>query len=389
MNIVHLIDYFQPKIGYQETFLAREHRRLGHTVHVVTSDRYYPFEGFEKIFSGVLKNRIVGQGRFTEEGISVCRLKTWEIPGSPLPLLLGLKNLLEELTPDIVFCHGVYSLTSFAISRQKKNFALIYDTHAAAFNTDFSTSSVKRLYHEVWKRIFFPSIQKNADAIFSIGDEEREFLCRDTGMQHESIPIIRLGVDTARFCFNASARKKIRSTWGVMDSDTVFIFAGKMIPGKKTHILVDAFVNVRNPSSVLVLVGRGNEEYMKKLRTFAGNTRVIFLPFTDNRTLAGYFSAADVAVWPGDPAITMLEAMACRLPLVLPQRVGTMYLRESGGCVFLGDGSRESLSAVLDTGIKNPENMRNLGRKAERFIITRFTWKHIAEQTLALARSKL
>ena len=43
MKIVILIDYFQPKLGYQEFFLAKEMQKLGHQVYVATSNYYFPF----------------------------------------------------------------------------------------------------------------------------------------------------------------------------------------------------------------------------------------------------------------------------------------------------------------------------------------------------------
>jgi hypothetical protein len=42
MKIIHVIDYFQPQLGYQETFLAKEQAKQGHEVYVLTSDRYNP-----------------------------------------------------------------------------------------------------------------------------------------------------------------------------------------------------------------------------------------------------------------------------------------------------------------------------------------------------------
>ena len=47
MKIVHLVDYFQPKVGYQEYFLALEHQKLGHDIRVITSDYYFPFVNYD------------------------------------------------------------------------------------------------------------------------------------------------------------------------------------------------------------------------------------------------------------------------------------------------------------------------------------------------------
>ena len=87
MKIVHLIDYFQPSIGYQETFLARHQQKSGHDVLVVTSDRYLNFPGYDTFYSRLLGKRFVGAGIRTESGIKTIRLTSWEIPGSPVIFL--------------------------------------------------------------------------------------------------------------------------------------------------------------------------------------------------------------------------------------------------------------------------------------------------------------
>lgn len=33
MRIAHIIDYYQPQLGYQETYLARARAAMGHDVH--------------------------------------------------------------------------------------------------------------------------------------------------------------------------------------------------------------------------------------------------------------------------------------------------------------------------------------------------------------------
>ena len=64
MKIVHIQDYFHPALGYQETFLSREQAKLGHEVHVVTSDRYNPL-----IYS---ENKdLLGNRRILDAGFSI------------------------------------------------------------------------------------------------------------------------------------------------------------------------------------------------------------------------------------------------------------------------------------------------------------------------------
>ena len=61
MKIVHLCSYIQPKLGYQEYYLAKEHAKMGHEVIVISSDRYYPFPDYNNTIKKILGNRFVGE----------------------------------------------------------------------------------------------------------------------------------------------------------------------------------------------------------------------------------------------------------------------------------------------------------------------------------------
>src|SRR3990172_5058761 len=104
MKIVHLADYFQPALGYQEAALAREQLRLGHQVTVVTSDRYAPFPDYDTTLRPVLGERVQGIGEREEEGIPVIRLPI-SLESSFRCSLKGLFPTLERLKPDVVHAH--------------------------------------------------------------------------------------------------------------------------------------------------------------------------------------------------------------------------------------------------------------------------------------------
>ena len=53
MKIAHVVSYIQPEFGYEEYYTAREQAALGHEVHVITSDRIFPFNDVEKMLSDI------------------------------------------------------------------------------------------------------------------------------------------------------------------------------------------------------------------------------------------------------------------------------------------------------------------------------------------------
>lgn len=386
MKIIHLIDYFQPQIGYQETFLAREHAKAGNQVHVVTSDRYFPFPDYQNTYLELLGSRFVGTGEKNEEGINVLRLKSWEFPGTNIIYLSGLGKVLQKIKPDLVLCHGVYSFTSFLVSKLKNQFGfkLIYDNHAALFNTDFNKSFSRKFYHFFYKSFFASSIINNSDKIFAIGEAEQNFICNDLKIPKKNIPIIRLGVDTDLFKYSKSTRIKLRSKYKISNNKTVVIFTGKITQNKDVHILVSALEKITKFKMTLLLVGNGPPEYLDTLKKLARNTEIIHVTFTENKKLPLYFNVADIAVYPGDFSISVFEAMSSGLPVIIPTWFGSTDLKKSGGIVSFKRGDSRRLFKNLYSIVYNKSLSGDLGRKNTDFIRKYYSWKIIAKTTLEI-----
>lgn len=387
MKIVHLIDYFQPKIGFQETYLAKYHHKMGHEVIVVTSDRYYPYPDFEKTFGKILGKRIKKAGEFQEEGITVHRLDSLELPNSTLIYLKGLENKLFKLKPDIVFCHGMLTITSYQVSKLKKiiGFKLIYDNHAAYFNTHFK-GFLKRTYKNIFQKIAVPVIKKNLDNLFAIGNEEQEFIADIYGIRGENIPIIRLGVDTDLFKFNQSKRKENRLKLRVGENDILIVFSGKIHSGKKIGLLIKAITQLNNKDIKLLLIGSGVKSYIDELKELGRSIELIMIDLVSPVQLAGYYAAADIACWPGDPSITMLEAMSCGLPLVVPDNSYQRYLRECRAVNYFKPDNELSLQIILDKTIKLVK-AKQIDRKIPgEFVNKHLSWENIAQQSLDVTK---
>ena len=78
MKIVHLMGYFVPEFGYQEYYLAKKHRKMGHDVYVIASDLLNPFPNIESMLkeSGIKDaSRKRKAGFSVIDGIKVYRLR--------------------------------------------------------------------------------------------------------------------------------------------------------------------------------------------------------------------------------------------------------------------------------------------------------------------------
>ena len=386
MKVIHIIDYFQPKLGYQETFLAREHAKLGYDVYVVTADRYNPNVYSEN--KQLLGNRIKGAGFFVEDGIKVWRLKTlFELPHAIWTL--GLRKKIIELNPDIVIVHGITNFFALRTARLKgktTHFNLIYDEHMTFAN---STSKMRILY-PLFRLFLASSIQKAADALVAILPESKRFMEQRYGMNPERITIIPLGADDELFRFDINARREVRKELAIKEDDVVFLYSGKVIARKKLHLLVEAAAQLMaNHENVRVIfVGSGLQSYIEKLKQAIKSKELedkfVWHETVSNEQLFRFYSAADAAVWPFEASIGMREAMACGLPIIIGEdsRVAELVAYNNGFLYQEGDTAdlAEKMEKLLD-----PELRQEMGHNSRKLVEDRFNWRTIAQQFIELA----
>jgi glycosyltransferase involved in cell wall biosynthesis len=387
MIIVHLIDHFQPKVGYQETFLAKENIVAGHDVYVVTSDKLYPFPNYDRTYKKILGSRKTKSGYFIEYDTCVVRLQSVEIPFTHLVFLRNLSTVLRRIKPHLVICHGMYGLTPFmvALLKDKLKFKLIYDTHSGHFNTDFKKSFLKRIYLFLYQRIAVPTILKNKDAIFAVGDDEQSFLCENYKIGKKDVPVIRLGVDINKFKFSNSKRVKIRKLLQIKRNQILLICTGKITENKDVDILIKAVESIPDHNIKLLIVGNGDKDYMINLKSRINSKGDIF--FKDmviNDDLPSYYSAADIGIWPGDTTITIPEAISTGLPAILPSWMGNKYLDKSGGVLKFPRGNAKDLSEKIRKLAYNNSLRKKMGTNSRKFAKKNLSWRIIAGKVLFL-----
>jgi glycosyltransferase involved in cell wall biosynthesis len=367
MRVVHVGDYYFPELGYDITYLAREQRRLGHEVVVITSD-------------------VGAEGRveagFREEGGSpVHRLRSVRILGRLW--LRQLARRLVECEPDVIHCHGVYSLTAVRVALVKPRIRarLIYDCHEAYFNTQVRTGFLRVIAYLLFARLGGSLIRRRADWWYAIGEDEREFLCRTLDLREQDAPIVRLGVDTELFSVDRTYRKQYRSALGVEANEVLCVHAGRIARRKEVHLAVQVIRELRAAGVPvrLLLVGDVEPRYLDEIRS----PFIIYKARVGKRELARLFNAADIAIWPGDISIGAIEAMATGLPLVLPATTRNGKLIEGGAGVLFGRGDprqlRDAVKLLLSDAKKRDEAAVCARANAERY-----SWKDICNQVLTV-----
>ena len=77
MKILHLINYFNDGLDYQENFLTQHQANDGHNVKVITSDKFYPFVNYNKIYFPLLGKRVIDKKEYNIKKVKILRKKTF------------------------------------------------------------------------------------------------------------------------------------------------------------------------------------------------------------------------------------------------------------------------------------------------------------------------
>src|SRR5262249_40853797 len=92
----------------------------------------------------------------------------------------------------------------------------------------------------------------------AVSGRTRDTLVTHWGIARSRILVVPNGIDTERIRITASARTRARAAYGFDQATRVVLAAGRLVPGKRFHVLVRAVALL--PDSVhLVVAGQGPE----------------------------------------------------------------------------------------------------------------------------------
>jgi glycosyltransferase involved in cell wall biosynthesis len=386
MKIIHLCNYFQPRLGYQEYFLAREHARSGHDVTVITSDRYFPFPDYDNTVRKILGDRLIKSETSELDGFKIIRLMT-VFEYSARVLLAGLSGTVRSIKPDIVICHGMATFNSQIIIDLKKRlgFRLVYDDHmlSAVENKSIAAKMFYKFYD-------FGRIMKYGDKLIAVADECVEFMKKNYKIPREKIEMIPLGADTGRFEYNEELRNEFRKNHSIGNDSVVITYTGKLTFDKAPHNIFLSLETIRNRITkkiTVLLVGNMEKSYADFYEIKRNAVRdwidVIELPMMDNSGLPSVYSASDIAVWPIQPTASMIEAASCGLPIIGSDTLKERYKNDNGIPVMKND--IEGLAEALLTLVNDGALRRKMGKNGRDLIEKEMSWRIIAERFISFA----
>jgi glycosyltransferase involved in cell wall biosynthesis len=385
MRILHACSWFQPQLGYSEFHLPMAQQRLGFSVAILTSDRYYPFPDYEKTVQPFLGTRVVGTGASYESELWTYRLPVAFEYRHHL-WLMGIERVISDFKPDIIHVYQTFTFPTLQIALLKRKYGFGLITRSTMEKeVFFPQSRSRRLFYWFFTKLAAPILRQHVDCFTAVGKGAREIVSDVIKIPVKQIEVVPLGADSERFRFDAAARQKIRNGLNIPDDMVIAIYAGKLIPSKDVHILVKALSQVKGtrPLGVL-LVGHGSENYREQLSEIAktSNKKLIFCPPVPNNELNRYFSAADIGVWPSESSNAAIEAALVGLPIVVSAIDATKHYIEADNGLSFPRGDIERLAQCLEL-LANDSNLRKkMGESGTKYIKQNLSWNAIAQDSL-------
>jgi glycosyltransferase involved in cell wall biosynthesis len=175
---------------------------------------------------------------------------------------------------------------------------------------------------------------------------------RDWGVPGGRVHVVPNGIDATRFRFDPAARRATRARLGVPEDAFTVGGVGRLVPGKRFGVLIEAVAAL--PGARLLLAGDGPERAaLHALATRLGAAdRVRLLGECDRDGVAALLSAVDVFVSASrDEAfgLAVVEALAAGLPVLHSTcpAVDDLPPDDAPGATRLRDGRAPELTAAL------------------------------------------
>jgi glycosyltransferase involved in cell wall biosynthesis len=422
LRICIVTDAYLPGIGGVENhvlYLSTELKRLGHDVVVVThKPPPVPSPAARQVESPVPVHRLAG-------GLLVFR--EHDIAIDPR-MVASFKQLLDVPRPghdpksSADFGHVPMSRAGHCghvpahrfdiVHGQSEGSYLVYEALAAARRRGITTVLTR---HSMLRnkpalaRPFLISLTKlltrRAGGLIAVSRACAEESAGFPG----PIRVIPNGVDTAEFRPMPAERQRLRAELGFTDDDVVLGFIGRLHTTKGIPLLLDAFEQLRQdeardtirnvghfghvpaPRLKLLLAGPGPLRPVIEARARASSGAMRLLDPQPFDKIASLLNTLDVFAFPSKGeafGISLLEAMACGLPSVAFGRWGVKELIGDGETGLLAD-SPADFCGKLRLLVSDRAARERLGRAARKGAEEKFSWPHVAAETVAFYRELL
>ncbi|MCR4326160.1 MAG: glycosyltransferase family 4 protein [Candidatus Roizmanbacteria bacterium] len=248
---------------------------------------------------------------------------------------------------------------------------IIHDVSYRYYPHDFRKKDLYQL--NTWTRYSV----KNASKIVAVSQKTKEDVVAQYHVSSDSVRVIHNGFEAP-------------SVAVPHEKDKTLIYIGTLQPRKNIETLLEAYALFRRTHADyrLVIVGKKGwlyERIDEAIERYHLRDAVTFAGYVDEQEKYQLLGRAQVLIMPAyyeGFGLPLLEAMWTGTPIIAAR---TGSLPEVGGdaCVYVDPIDAYGMSQAMTTLIDDPSRQKKY-REAGKKRVKQFTWKHTADQLIAL-----
>jgi glycosyltransferase involved in cell wall biosynthesis len=395
LRIAVVSTFYSEGMGYTENCLPRALAARGHEVHVVTTiyNVYGNQAAYAKTYQDFLGPNIVRAGMSSIDGYTVHRLDARVVGGYVVSS--GLAAKVREIAPDVVHSLEIASLQTYELALLKPfvGFRLFCETHQHMSVVrpflKVPGALCQKLFYRMTRTLPTRLASLTVEKCYAISPDCAEVATRFYGVAPHKVTLQSLGADTQLFHpveseADVSARSALRRKLGFTDEDIVCVYSGRFSRDKNPLLLARAIdaLHGREPRFKGLFIGEGvQKDEMAACR----NTTIV--SFMKHRSLAEHYRAADIAVWPTQESMSMLDAASSGLPIIVSNTVGEVERVNGNGRMYEENDVESMVAALLSLG--SEADRQALGAVGRLKMLNGFSWMSYARLVEADYRDAL
>lgn len=341
--------------------------------------------------AGIEKNPDIKPG--TE--IDIDGVKVFYYPASFMKWYRYSRSLATALKANIaqfniVHIHTIYLYPTFiaAYWARKKNIPYIINPSGMLdpVQINIRNSFRKKIYIKIIEELNV----KNAVALHVASQYEKEQL-HSFGF---NVPIYQIsrGLDIEEYSLSETTAD-FKDRYPQLRGKKIILFLGRVHPQKGLDLLIDAFSKLvlKQKNAYLVIVGPDEHRYTDqlkgKLKQLGLAQHAIFTGMLLGKEKLSALHSSDIFVLPSfveNFGLAVVEAMACKLPVIITDRVGlSPVVGEHKAGLVVGCDAEQIADAMVDL-MDNEGKRRFLGENGRRLVSEKFTANSTADEMIRI-----
>ncbi len=367
--------------SYQDNLLTKYHQAMGNDVVIVTSQ-------WHRNDSGMLIKGKSGS-YVNENNCLVYRLKIYvgAKTSARLKKYVGLREVLENESPDIVFIHGCQLLDIRTIVKYLKHnlqTKVFVDNHADFSNSASNWLSRNILHKIIWRhcaRLIEPYTKK----FYGVLPARVEFLADMYQIPRNKIELLVMGADDelVEAARQSQIRQSIRDKYNSEENDFLIMTGGKIDPAKKqTILLMKAVKRINRKDVKLIVFGSVTPDLKTAVESLCDGKTVQYIGWIQSDESYAHFAAADLVVFPGRHSVFWEQVVGLGIPLMVKYWEGTTHVDVGGNCDFLYEDSVDEIQRKIQNLIDNRSKYEEMKRAALERGMDVFSYRSIAQRSI-------